>query len=357
MYKRFLNNADYLGIVTEEALSQLIRGNEDRLVQAEEAAEASIIEYLTENYEIEKALSVGKNLLEYNSQITYPVGAHFYLDHKIMEAIRTINGRKSPIVEPYWEEYTDMVDENCHIKHYSQTQSYHPGDIVMFANLYYKCLRYNGINYNDIRIPGINAWVEKEDVGEWVANYQYMLWDVVAYDGHFYALINLEQEGYVPEEPGDEENPAPTMDLTVNPYESECWGLIGEYDENYAYELSEHEYVEFGGRVFYPEMNPNADEPTVGHNIQIGDPRNGNIKKHLLRLAVYELHKLISPNNVSSARITDYETSIMWLRDASRLKINPQIPRKIDEEKKPVTDYAIATFARDYDPNKNPWQI
>jgi hypothetical protein len=77
----------------------------------------------------------------------------------------------------------------------------------------------------------------------------------------------------------------------------------------------------------------------------------------MLRLALYELHKLISPNNVSSARIADYETSIAWLRDASRLKINPQIPRKLDDEHKPVAEFAIATFQRDYDPNKNPWQI
>lgn len=384
MYKRFLNNADYLSIVTEEALSQLIRDREERLAQAEEAAEASIVEYLTENYEIEKALAIGKNLLKYNEQTTYPVGAHFYLDNKIMEVIRTINGRKSPTIEPYWEECCDIVDRHDHVRPYSQTQNYQPGDIVMFSGIYYKCLQYNGTNYNDIRIPGINAWTMKEDVCEWVANYQYNLWDVVEYEGHFYTLIKLEQEGYgqeeteEPEEQGDpieelsdigdeeddgdgvienEETPAPKMDLTINPYESECWGLIGDYDETYEYELSENEYVAFNGAVFYPTMNPNHDEPQIGYNIQVGDPRNGNIKKHMLRLAVYELHKLISPNNVSSARITDYETSIMWLRDASRLKINPQIPRKLDEEKKPVADFAVATFMRDYDPNKNPWQI
>jgi hypothetical protein len=53
MYKRFLNNNDYIGIITEEALLQLIRGKEARLAQAEEAAESSIIEYLIDNYEIE----------------------------------------------------------------------------------------------------------------------------------------------------------------------------------------------------------------------------------------------------------------------------------------------------------------
>ena len=77
MYKRFLNNNDYLGIITEEALRQLIRNKEDRIAQAEEAAETSIVEYLTDNYEVEKELMKGKLLVEYNPTITYPVGAHF----------------------------------------------------------------------------------------------------------------------------------------------------------------------------------------------------------------------------------------------------------------------------------------
>lgn len=134
--------------------------------------------------------------------------------------------------------------------------------------------------------------------------------------------------------------------------------MVGDYDATYQYEFSDHEYVVYNNKVYVPSMSVNADVLKEGYNIQESDPRNANVKKHMLRLAVYELHKLISPNNVSSARITDYETSITWLRDASRLKINPHIPRKLDEDdNKPVTEYAIATFARDYDPNKNPWQI
>lgn len=104
-------------------------------------------------------------------------------------------------------------------------------------------------------------------------------------------------------------------------------------------------------------MLPVADELKEGYNIRAHDPRNANIKKHMVRLALYELHKLISPNNISSARITDYETSITWLRDANRMKINPQIPRKLDDQNKPTAEYAIATFQRDYDPYQNPWQI
>ena len=53
MYRRFLNQKDYLSIITDSALAQLVRNNENRFIQAEQAAEASIIDYLSENYEVE----------------------------------------------------------------------------------------------------------------------------------------------------------------------------------------------------------------------------------------------------------------------------------------------------------------
>lgn len=351
--KRFLNNQDYLSIVTEEALTQLIRGNEERLSQAEEAAEESIVEYLTENYEIEKALSVGKNLENYNRQITYPVGSHFYLDGKIYQAIRVINGVKSPSLIQYWNEVIDTIIDDSDIPMYSQRLNYTPGDIVKFAGIFYMCAEYNGPDYEQIRVPGIKAW-DKVEYQIWEPNMVYAPWEVVQYDGVFYALVNrlpLETDP----ETGDDVDP---MDWTTNPLDNDCWGEIGEYEpEINDYQFSETEYVVMDGDVYVPAMNPNADELKEGFNIKRHDPRQPNVKKHLLRLAIYELHKLISPNNVSSARITDYETSITWLRDASRLKLNPGIPRKLDDENKPVADFAIATFMRDYDPNKNPWHI
>lgn len=340
MYKRFLNNHDYISIVTEEALQMLIRKDEDRLAQAEEAAEVSVLEYLTENYEVEKALEVGKELRPYNTQITYPVGAHFYLDGKIYKATRVINGRKAPAIGEYWEEYTDYIKDIDAVPFYTQRGSYLPGDIVHFSNTFFRCLNYNGLEYNNVRVPGVSAWA-KADVQSWMANVTYQPWDVVSYNDKFYALLTVED-----------------IDLTQNPHESENWGLIGSYDPQLnTYELSSTEYVEYNGEVFYPIANPNSDEPKEDYNITPHDPRNSNLKKHILRLAVYELHKLISPANISSSRITDYETSIMWLRDASRLKINPQIPRKLDDQNKPRADFATATYMRDYDPYKNPWQI
>lgn len=246
----------------------------------------------------------------------------------------------------------DLIPDNEIVPPYSQVQSYVPGDKVMFGNTCYVCLQYNGFDYDDIRVPGINAWEEKIDIADWTPNFQYQLWDVVKYEGNYYTLINIIQEGFIPEE-----GAADTMDLTLNPFESECWGLIGDYDIDVEYELSNHEYVVFQDRIFYPVLNPNCDVPQNKFNVIPSDPRNSNVKKHMLRLAIYELHKLISPNNVSSVRITDYDTSITWLRDASKMKLNPGIPRKLDEEKKPVADFAVATFMRDYDPYQNPWQI
>ena len=75
----------------------------------------------------------------------------------------------------------------------------------------------------------------------------------------------------------------------------------------------------------------------------------------MVRLAIYELTKLIAPNNISVVRIRDYEDSMKWLSDAAKLKLNPQIPRKLDKDKKPILDWQLATFQTDYDPNKNPW--
>ena len=110
---------------------------------------------------------------------------------------------------------------------------------------------------------------------------------------------------------------------------SDCWGAIADYDSSYnAYELSGHEYVVYDGRVFYPETDVNADTPQVGQNLSLHDPRNYNLKKHMVRLAIYELTKLIAPNNVSVVRMRDYEDSMKWLNDAAKLRLNPQIPAK-----------------------------
>lgn len=337
MYRRFLNNDDYLGIITPEALAQLTRGNDARFIQAEESAEMSIVEYLSENYEIEKELAKGKYIAEYDRRITYPVGVHVYFEGQIHEVIRSVSGYRKPATAIYWEECSDIHVDAGQVVNYSQFNTYYPGDKVNYNGVVYICLAENGYKFDDIRIPMVGGWIETE-VTLWQP-VEYPLWSVVEYEGAFYTLMTLD-----------------CFDCNLDPMVSDCWGAIADYDSSYnAYELSEHEYVVYYGRVFYPETDVNADTPQVGLNLSLHDPRNYNLKKHMARLAIYELTKLIAPNNVSVVRMRDYEDSMKWLNDAAKLRLNPQIPRKVDDTKKPVTDWQLATFQTDYDPYRNPW--
>lgn len=336
MYRRFLNNNDYLAVITPEALSQLTRGNDERFAQAEEAAEISMIEYLSENYEIEKEFAKGKYIAAYDRRITYPVGVHIYFDGQIHQVIRSICGYRQPATTAYWEETTDTIQPE-NIPQYSQFATYYPGNTVVYNDVPYVCLAENGYKFGNIRIPMVFGWMEVQTAAWQPIDYR--LWDVVEYQDSFYTLVSLDD-----------------FDNNIDPLQSGNWGAIADYDPEYnTYELSGNEYVVYEGRVFCPEIDVNADILVVGTNLALHDPRNYNLKKHMVRLAIYELTKQIAPNNVSVVRMRDYEDSMKWLNDASKLRINPQIPRRLGEDKKPVTDWQMATFQTDYDPYKNPW--
>lgn len=280
----------------------------------------SIIEYLSENYEVINELNKGKFITSYDRRITYPIGAHIEFDEKFYKVIRSISGYKTPTDNDYWEEHFELNLDVSKVKTYSQFSTYYEKDLVIYNDVVYMCLQENGYKFDDIRIPLVNGWI-KVPFSEWLS-IDYAVWDIVRFHGGFYTLLSL--EGF---------------DNKLNPLESDCWGAIADYNMNYnEYELSEHEYIVWNGKVFYPEIDVNADVPQIGLNLTLGDPRNYNLKKHMLRLSIYELTKLIAHNNVSVVRVKDYEESMKWLSDASKLKINPQIPRKLDEEKKPVMD-------------------
>lgn len=253
--------------------------------------------------------------------------------------IRPISGYKAPGGSGYWEEELDLKSDPAKVVRYSQLGTYYKGDLVEYHGVVYTCLVENGYRFGNVRIPMVEGWLEV-CFEQWKP-VEYALWEVVRFEGEFYTLLSL--EGY---------------DNNVSPWESDCWGAIADYDPGYnEYELSEHEYVVYHGKVFYPCLDVNADVPGLGRNLSPHDPRNYNLKKHMARLALYELTKTIAPNNVGVVRVRDYEDSMRWLYDVSRMKINPQIPRKLAEDKKPVMDWQLATFQTEYDPYKNPWLV
>lgn len=339
MFTRFLNNNDYKGLIDLNTLDQIVRSDYSKLEDAESNAEMSLIEHLSANYEIEKELSKGKYIVQYDRRITFPVGAYFYIDENIYKVIKSIAGYKKPSISEHWEEYINQLGliEDITVTNYSQFGTFYPNDVVLYNGKYYFCLLENGYEFDNIRLPMIDCWevVPSED---WQP-VDYVLWDVVRYNDGFYALMSV--DGF---------------DNNIDPFESENWGLIGDYDpEHNTYDLSGHDYVVFDNKVFVPIMNVNSETPEESVNITKNDPRNQNIKKHLSRLAAYEISKLIAANNVSVVRVKDYDDSMDWLCKAGRLKINPQIPRKLDQAELPIMDWAVATFQTKMDPYENPW--
>lgn len=344
MYQRFLNNKDYLAIITEDMFQQVTRGRQESIVQAEQNAEMSIREFLDNYYEIDEELNKGKSIRVYCPMINYPPGVHFVKGDVIYKTLRAIKGYKKPTTKIYWESVTSLVSlgDLSKIEPYFQTRTYLPGDVVKYGAEYWQCKLGNGIDFEDIKIPGISAW-ERVVADEWVEMLDYQLHDVVSYRGVFYSLIKKD-EGH---------------DVSLNPLESDDWGQIGEYTTDYDYDASDgaYDYVVAENSVFKPIINPNADSLIEGDNIVQDEPRNLNLIKHMTRIALYYMHQTVSPTNISETRRLMYEDSMNWLLMASKFKINPSIKRKKDDKGRDRVDWAFADYHKEMNVDDNEWLI
>ena len=352
-YRRFLTDYDYISLVTEEHMAQILREKHDRLVQAEERAEKRLLEYLDQYYEIEKLLLVGKCIGDYSPAVSYPANVYFKkkvtdVDGKeterIYKTLTAINGYKKPTSLVYWEQVMDFVCPDTLEKapRYSQLLMYAKGDIVRFGTEYWRCLIPHGFNSNEIHIPGCVAWKEVEFVN-WEANMEWSQHAVCLYDGNFYTMVD-----------GIDETP------NVSPDENGSWAMIGDYSLDYEYSNDEadHDYVVAEGKVFVPILNPNTTVIVEDVNITLDDPRNASVVENMAHIAIWYALQLISPTNISESKRWAYEDSMKWLYDASKFKINPQLPRKMEHVPgDPKVDWALATFQRSYNPNDNPWLI
>lgn len=354
-YLRFLTDKDYISIATEEHMKQLIRGNEDRIPQAEHRAEMKMLEYLDQYYEIEKILAIGKNIREYSHNITYPSGVYIRKDEDIFKTLKCINGLKKPTKMIYWKQVLDFIEPQLidHARKYSQLRMYSQGEVVKFGTEYYQCVTPHGYEAGEIHIPGPGAWKEAE-VKDWEANMEWKSNQVCRYNGNYYQFI-----GKTTSDDEDSESvDTTTSEKVLTPEEDDDWGLIGDYSEELEYNYNEgaFDYVVADGGVFYPIMNPNPEPLVEGVNITRDDPRNANIVAHMSQIALYNLHAIISATNIPETRRWAYEDSIQWLYNASKFKINPQLPRKREHDScMPKVDWACETFQRDYDPNENIW--
>ena len=347
-YQRFLTDKDYCSIATEEHMRQIIRDVPERIPQAEQRAEMQMLEYLDQYYEIEKVLAVGKNIREYNTCVSYPANVWIKKDGDIFKTLTCINGLKKPTKTSYWKRVVDYIDPRMisTAKKYSQLRMYSVGDIVVFGTEYWQCMVPHGYEAGEIHLPGDSTWIEV-NTSKWEPNLEWKANQVCSFNGKFYQYIN---EANVSE--------AISSEVVITPEVDDKWGLIGDYSESFEYDYSEnaHDYVVAENTVFKPVMNPNPDKLTIGKNIIHDDPRNINVVSHMSRIALYHLHSIISPANISETRRWAYDDSIAWLYNASKFKINPQIPRKTENSSSlPKVDWVCETFQREYNPNENPW--
>lgn len=377
-YNRFLTNKDYCSIATEEHMRQIIRDVPDRIPQAEQRAEMQILEYLDQYYEIEKILAVGKNIREYNVGVSYPGQVWIRKDEEIYKTLTCINGYKKPTKTEYWRQVVDFIDPRLieHARKYSQLRMFSKGEVVRFGTEYWQCLVPHGYEAGEIHLPGVKAWREAKII-PWEPNLEWEKNQVCSYNEQFYQFLDepeldessesnpddriasVNEDNSDSEEEPTTPNP-PVEEPVLTPEEDDRWGLIGEYSEELEYDYSENarDYVVAEGTVFYPVLNPNPDKLVEGVNITRDDPRNANIVAHMSRIALYHLHSIISPTNIPETRRWAYEDSMQWLYNASKFKINPQLPRKKERDScDPKVDWALETFQRSYDPNENIWLI
>lgn len=388
LYNRFLTNKDYCCIATAEHMKQIIREVPERIPQAEQRAEMQILEYLDQYYEIEKILAVGKNIKEYSVKVSYPGEVWIRKDEEIFKTLTCINGQKKPTKIVYWKHVDGFIDPRLidHAQKYAQHKTFPKGEVVKFGTEYWQCVVPHGFDSGEIHIPGVKVWQEAE-ITPWEPNMDWEVDQVCSFNEHFYQYLGEQEseddfsgesetetenpesnevEGLSLEDDNEgEENPEepglpdiPIEEIVLTPEEDDRWGLIGEYSEDLEYDYSEdaRDYVVAEETVFYPILNPNPDKLEEGVNITRDDPRNANIVAHMCRIALYHLHSIISATNIPETRRWAYEDSIQWLYNASKFKINPQLPRKRERDTcLPKVDWACETFQRSYDPYENIW--
>lgn len=329
-YRRYLRNADYLRIISQQHLSQVTREEDSRIEMTERIVEGMIREHFSERYMIDEVLNNGKAMIDYDPSISYPTGACFWFaynkDLTPVQAIVDIKGSQKPLKSPYWIEIkTNDADD---LVEYKQFSDYKIGDVVVYKGCPFQCLQTNGYSSNNVRRPMMSyessAW-EFLPYEQWDGKNAVSIGSVIVVDGYMYELI---KEG---------------VDISLKPTQNIYWKLIPKYVDTSRY--SSGNKVVYRGEPYVCVGDPNAGIVEMDTNITINDTRDQSLVKCMIQLSLYELHKNISPNNISETRTRDYMESCQWMRDCSRGKITPTIPLKDNGAGGKVSDWAFATFS------------
>lgn len=338
-YQRYLRNADYQRSISQQHFNQCFDQKKPfKINQCEMDAEVKVIEFLSQMYEIEDELIKGKSIPNYDKRIAFLEGSYFWNEDIPFRAIRDILGVVRPYSEPYWVEI-DMYDLS-EVPTYNQFSNYDIGDIVKRKNIPYKCLIGNGYDFDNVRIPypvDTKHW-SGELYFDFVSGENHSVGSYVKYLDDFYHLTT--EEGYL---------------STVTPDKLPCFTKVPAYSDDIPVNIGD--YVGFQGELFKCLANVNADTPALKVNIVQHDPRNHSLVKHMVEISLYYSFSEFAANNLPQARVNAYEMAESWLKDASRLRIDPQLERKKSKKGTDETLHAMSQFVNSSQYKDNTWAI
>lgn len=269
-------------------------------------------------------------------------------------------------------------------KEYCQEESYYYGNKVIYRGVWFECIIPNGsVGNNETEYlvvqPIIKQWSAFTDTNsypEFSQDASYIVGDKVEYNGLKYESVH----------PTDTNGMIQFPDYTTFwiPVSHEAWSATTDYstepleetiviENSVSYQLYNKSGLTIGespstatgnwrvvsvvpfnidGRYFRADSNGffgfaedegityfvyEKNEKFVNFHYDeeefilspTEDPRNRNIVLHMVNVVLYCLTTVAVPDNVPESRSTAYEKSMSWLQQASDMKANPDIPRKI----------------------------
>lgn len=453
--QRYLRNTDYYRSILSQKLSQLTEDDEVIISDAEGESELSIVNWLSNEYEIEKEFDLGRSIKDFSPSIEKVADELVWVNSMIYKITDYCQPNKFPGIETFWEEVSftiydptkedymigDIVEYQNglyefkyegylvseHISssnkwvllseyEYDQQDDHDAGDYVKYQGLWFRALRESGPAVGLIAQPFFNRWeplvlqdisliltpsegdlgtdggeLKVYKLGSW-EDQQYFQYsdesiyksgDYTIYEGaYFKARLDISmKENYILPPTLTQlwkeitiSDFAPATDYSALPgptvviYNSQYYELynltgyvvgdspdqatlnwrvvqINEYSEDTAYQVQT--YVQYDDQFYYIESGDtiyvNADtietSPTFFKSIR--DPRNKNVVKWMVDISLYCLNRRIVPDNISVARDNAYREAMLTLEKCNRLKVNPSIPRKTDDNGNTVSDWVV----------------
>lgn len=298
--------------------------DEQRLYDAEKDAVFLVISHLTNNYEIEEEIALGRSIEPYNPQKEYKAGSYLYEGGNFLMAARTLAPSVRPDAATFWR--------LLQVSPFNEAETYEPGKEYYRSqgeDIYRLVDAAGEINNLDSL-----AW-EKVEVTAYSGEENYLAGDVVECDTGYYVC---------------ERNNGALSDSRVHPSYTKGFVEISAqelpdgvepevYDRSRIYRRADgfNGYVRLGESIYHlpeenePLVNPDTRQLIPEKYEQTGDPRNSNIVRAVGALTTYFLYQALVPDNIPATTIREEEKVLNFLCDAARMKVNPLLKRKMSK--------------------------